>query len=117
MQGIFKSGHEDIQSLWAIDGIRDRDLFICTMSHARFSFLLVCLKFDDKQTRSGRLQTDKLAHVSNIFNEFVQNYKINYSPGEFVTIDEKSVPFRGRREFRMYIPNKPTNLSENTDYG
>lgn len=106
MQGVFKSGHEDIMSMWATDGT-GRDLFRSTMSLARFSFILSCLRFDDHETRDERRKIDKLAAISSIFSQFVENCKANYSPGLFLTVDEMLVPFRGRCGFRMYIPNKP----------
>jgi len=104
--GIFKSGHEDIRSLWASDGT-GRDIFRCTMSLARFSFLLCSLRFDDEQSRRQRVEEDKLAAISDLFTEFIQNSKECYSPGFYLTVDEMLVPFRGRCRFRMYMPNKP----------
>ena len=38
---------------------------------------------------------------------FVGNYKKNYIPSEYVTIDEMLVSFRGHCPFRVYIPSKP----------
>ncbi|UYV75531.1 hypothetical protein LAZ67_13000529 [Cordylochernes scorpioides] len=38
---------------------------------------------------------------------FVYNCKKLYTPGEYNTIDEKLIPFRGRCGFRQYMPNKP----------
>lgn len=106
LQGLFKSNHEDLRSLWATDGT-GRDIFRCAMSLARFSYLLVCLRFDDASTRKDRMKNSKLAAFENIFNKFVEHSKNNYSPGPHCTIDEMLVPFRGRCSFRMYIPNKP----------
>ena len=30
-----------------------------------------------------------------------------YNPGPEVTVDERLVPYRGRRPFKQYIPSKP----------
>lgn len=106
LQSIFKSNHEDIRSMWCTDGT-GRDIFRCTMSLPRFAFLLSCLRFDDETTRKNRVSINKLAPISEIFDLFVANCKENYIPGEYLTIDEMLVPFRGRCGFRMYIPNKP----------
>lgn len=106
LQGAFKSGHEDLESLWATDGT-GRDIFRSTMSLKRFLFLLSCLRFDDYTTRQERLKTDKLAPISKIFQNFVANSCKNYNPCELLTIDEMLVPFKGRCGFRMYIPSKP----------
>lgn len=104
--GLFKSGHEDIRTLWATNGI-GRDIFRCTMSLARFCFLLCCLRFDNEDTRKERVKENKLAAISDVFEEFVQNSKNCYSPGPYTTVDEMLTPFRGRCAFRMYMPNKP----------
>jgi Transposase IS4 len=106
LQGVFKSGHEDLRSLWATDGT-GRDIFRCTMSLARFSFLLSCLRFDDQTTRQERMRTNKLAPILEIFDAFVENSSSNYSPSPYLTVDEMLIPFRGRCGFRMYIPSKP----------
>ncbi|XP_030745484.1 piggyBac transposable element-derived protein 3-like [Sitophilus oryzae] len=106
LQGIFKSGHEDIRSMWATDGT-GRPIFRATMSLARFSFLLSCIRFDDVTTRKERTITNKLAAISEFFDKFVENSKLSYSPGYYLTVDEMLIPFRGRCSFRMFIPSKP----------
>lgn len=106
LQGIFKSNHENLRSLWATDGT-GRDIFHCTMTLARFNFLLSTLRFDDEATRAERRAITKLAPIKDLFEEFVQRSRKNYIPGEFLTVDEMLVAFRGRCGFRMYMPNKP----------
>ena len=59
-----------------------------TVSLNLYRFLLCCLRFDDKATREEREKVDKLAPIRQIFEMFVQNCKKNYTPSEFVTIDE-----------------------------
>lgn len=77
------------------------------MSLARFSFLLVCLRFNGEQTREERRKINKLAPIVELFDEFVENSKKNFISGPNLTINEMLVPFRGRCGFRMYLPNKP----------
>ncbi|XP_045480889.1 piggyBac transposable element-derived protein 3-like [Harmonia axyridis] len=77
------------------------------MSLARFSFLLSCIRFDDDSTREERLKENKLAAISELFSQFVQNSKSCYSPFLHLTIDEMLVPFRGCCGFRMFMPSKP----------
>lgn len=77
------------------------------MSLYRFRFLLQHLRFDDKQNREERQQTDKLAPIRDIFDAFVSNCKKCYSLSEYATVDEKLEAFRGRCGFRQYIPSKP----------
>lgn len=38
---------------------------------------------------------------------FNNNCQSNYSCGEYLTIDEMLIAFRGRCKFRMYLKNKP----------
>ncbi|KRY06554.1 hypothetical protein T01_3156 [Trichinella spiralis] len=33
-----------------------------------------------------------------------------YNPSENVTVDERLYPFKGRCQFRQYMPKKPANL-------
>ncbi|KAB0804247.1 hypothetical protein PPYR_01217 [Photinus pyralis] len=66
------------------------------------------LRFDDLETREARQSIDKLAPIRDLFEEFVENCKGNYSLSHSVTIDEKLEAFRGRCSFRQYIPSKPS---------
>ncbi|XP_008181635.1 piggyBac transposable element-derived protein 4-like [Acyrthosiphon pisum] len=77
------------------------------MSLQRFRFLIRCIRFDDLDTRIERKVTDKFSSFREIFDLFINNCKNNYSIGEFGTIDETLVAFRGRCPFKMYIPSKP----------
>ncbi|XP_054737776.1 piggyBac transposable element-derived protein 4-like [Anastrepha obliqua] len=80
--------------------------YISIMTKARFKFLMSCLRFDDK---SARLQIveDNFAPIRKIWEMFIQKCRENYTPGEYLTIDEQLLAFRGKCSFRMYIPNKP----------
>lgn len=107
LAGAFKSSNEDINSLFATDGT-GRDIFRSVMTAKRFSFLLAALRFDDPTTRNQRIaEGDQLAAISEVFGRFVTNCHSNYSCGEYVTVDEMLVGFRGHCRFRMYIKSKP----------
>lgn len=82
-------------------------IFRCTMSQKRFSFLLLNLRFDDKGTRVQRKSKDKFAAFREIWDAFVIHCKENYTPSEYLTVDETLLGFRGRCAFKMYIPSKP----------
>lgn len=82
-------------------------IFRATMPEARFRFLVNCLRFDDKDTRAHRRETDKLAAFREVFERSINNMKNLYEPSEYTTIDEQLVGFRGRCPFKMYIPSKP----------
>lgn len=104
--GVLKSNHLNTQDMWRSDGT-GVELFRLTMSETRFKFLLRMLRFDDLTTRAERIQCDKLAAIREVFDHFVQKIQSAYSLSEFVTIDEKLEAFRGRCQFRQYIPSKP----------
>ncbi|XP_054713571.1 piggyBac transposable element-derived protein 4-like [Uloborus diversus] len=106
LAGLHKSSHLNVRDLWATDGT-GIEIFRCVMSYNRFLFLMRCLRFDDVHTRDSRKQNNKLAAINEIFEAFDANCKENYTLGEYVTIDEKLEPFRGRCAFRQYMPNKP----------
>lgn len=104
--GIFKSGRENVQSLWSTK-VTGRPIFRTVMSLNRFLFLLSCLCFDDLSTREQRKLDDPLALISEIFHAFIANCQANYSCSEYLTVDEMLVSFRGRCKFRVYIKSKP----------
>lgn len=76
------------------------EIFHITMSLHRFQFIVACLWFDDKNTREIRCETNKLAPIRNIFKHLAKNFQKMFSPGEYMTIDEKIEIFRGRCLFR-----------------
>lgn len=103
---VFHSSHENAEFIFATDGT-GREIFRCVMSKNRFLVLINCLRFDNAETRPARLNDDKLAAISEIFDEFINNCKQNYTLGTNVCIDEMLVGFRGRCGFKIYMPNKP----------
>lgn len=73
----------------------------------RFFFLLQSLRFDDLDTWDERQKSDKLAPDREMYTTFNDNCMKNYSPLEFVTIDEMLYAFRGRCGLIQYMPAKP----------
>lgn len=106
LAGVLKSNRLNLEELWTKNAT-GVELFRLTMSEHRFRFLLIHLRFDNLETREDRRQLDKLAPIREIFDNVVDNFKDAYTPFEFVTIDEKLEAFRGRCNFRQYIPSKP----------
>ena len=70
-------------------------------------FLLCCLRFYTRQSRTPRKVEDKFAAVREIRDPFIKNCQNVYCPCEHITVDEQLLRFRGRCGFIMYIPNKP----------
>ncbi|XP_050300607.1 piggyBac transposable element-derived protein 1-like [Anthonomus grandis grandis] len=93
--------------LWCTDKKYVRPIIPASMSRNRFQLLTAFIRFDDFSTRPQRKINDKLAPIKEIFDLFVQNCIMAYSPGSHVTIDEQLVSFRGRCPFQVYMKSKP----------
>ena len=74
---------------------------------SRFENIRCHIRFDDKQTRVARLEQDKLAAFSFVWELFIENCKTSYDLGGYTTVDEQLVRFRGRCSFTQYMPSKP----------
>lgn len=103
---IKKGNRADVVEHWQSDGT-GLVILRANFSYRRFLFLLRSLRLDDVTDRKDRGKTDKLAAVREFQSDFVKNCQNSYSMGEFVTIDEMLVPFRGRCGFVQYMPQKP----------
>lgn len=103
LAGVYRSKGECVTELW--NETHGRPIFPSTMTLKRFKTINSCLRFDDKETRLR--QRDKLAPIRAIFDKWVQRLKNLYCVGDFVTVDEQLLPFRGRSPFTQYIPSKP----------
>ena len=100
-RGIYGKGH----SLW--NEMYGPKIFRETMPRNTFKSILRFLRFDDKSTRRGRLDTDKFTHIREIFEKFSYNCATKYTPTFSLTIDEKLMPMKNRCPFIVYMPNKP----------
>ena len=105
LSGCQRDSHLSVEEMWAPE--LGSPLYRAAMSQTRFEFLNRCLRFDDPETRMDRRNADKFAPIRNIFDIFNENCRRMYSPGEYLTIDEQLLAFRGRCPFKMYIPSKP----------
>jgi len=65
------------------------------------------LRFDLKRTRYHRLQSDKFALSSEVWQRFTDNCFLCYRPGENLTADEQLCPSKARYRFTQYMANKP----------
>lgn len=105
MSAALKDNHLSTDELFdsSFSGTR----YVAVMSRDRFDFLIRCLRFDDKSIRPSLRHEDPFIPIRKLWELFISQCKLNYTPGEHVTIDEQLLGFRGRCPFRMYIPNKP----------
>lgn len=82
-------------------------LFINTMRRDRFAEILRFIRFDLREERRRRLETDRFALVSQIWNIFIENCRIAYNANTTLTVDEQLLPCKCRCPFIQYISNKP----------
>lgn len=106
LAGSQKGGRKHLDEFFSKDGL-GAEIFPAAMALRRMRFLLRCLRFDNTLTREERKQEDKLAPIRNVIGNFNEKLKIPYSIGQYATLDEMLIGFRGRCSFKVYIPNKP----------
>nr|XP_022907221.1 piggyBac transposable element-derived protein 4-like [Onthophagus taurus] len=106
LAGSQHGGRKHIAEFYSDNGL-GCEIFPAAMAQRRVKFLLRCLRFDDTNTREVRKSQDNLAAVREMMIKFNEQCKVHYSVGEYVTLDEMLLAFRGRCRFKMYIPNKP----------
>lgn len=77
------------------------------MSKSSYSFLMRCLRFDDRSKRDERRKQDRFAPIKKVLDAFIQHCWENYIPSEHVMVYEQLLAFRGRCISKMYKPKKP----------
>ena len=82
------------------------------MARNRFCEILRFLRFDVKSGRSQRLQTDKFALFSEVWNRFISNCIACYKPGPFITVDEQLFPSKARCPFTQFMASKPDKYGQ-----
>ncbi|XP_073494170.1 uncharacterized protein [Phyllobates terribilis] len=104
-RGISGTNRHSISSIWC----NDWGIPFCkaTMFRDRFVEIMRFLRFDEKSTRSERLQTDKFALFSIVWDRFIENCIACYKPGPYITVDEQLFPSKTRCPFTQYMPSKP----------
>lgn len=88
-----------------------RDYFISSvLSRDRFTWLLSNLHVNDNsvQPKKGEANYDKLYKIRPLLSKLTQTLGSALNPGEFQSIDESMIKFKGRSSLRQYMPMKPT---------
>lgn len=100
LYGILKLAHENADSLWTTKGA-GRDIF------KTYNVLLSVFCFEDPDTREARKSgCEKLVAISEVFNSFIENCKINYnsckpwiSPHTYADCFELITPVAGSNRY------------------
>lgn len=105
LSGVLNMNHVTTAELF--DKFSGVSYFRATMPQARFEYLTNCLRFDDRNTRDQRRNSDRLAPIRELFDHIIKRCQDLYTPSEYCTVDEQLLAFRGRCPFKIYIPSKP----------
>ncbi|XP_053323867.1 piggyBac transposable element-derived protein 4-like [Spea bombifrons] len=106
MMGIVKK--PTMRLYWSTDPIISTPAFSQIMPRNRYFELLKCLHFSDNSQCPPREhpQFDRLYKLRPIINYFSSKFPEIYTPDQNVAIDESLVLFKGRLNFKQYIPSK-----------
>ena len=79
------------------------------MSSRRFELILRFLHLNDSQIEPQRGQPgfDKLYKIRSLLELILPAFKDNYTPVQFLSIDESRKAFKGCLSFLQYLPKKP----------
>ncbi|KAF2890601.1 hypothetical protein ILUMI_15572 [Ignelater luminosus] len=72
------------------------DAKVLIMSEVRFNFLLICLRFDQKENRN---RSDRFSPLRTVWKKLIRNCTA-ILPHCYVSIDEQLLEFRGKCPFR-----------------
>ena len=97
LAGVYRSKGEATASLWNEEN--GRPIFRATMSLETFHMISRVIRFDNRDTRAGRREREKLAAIRDVWDKWVEILPLLYNPGPHVTVDEHLVPFRARCPF------------------
>ena len=99
VMGVYRLQHESLQSMWSSDP-SGRAIFPAAFGRNCFEEIVACLRFDNRDTRLQRRQTDKFAPFRCFWNRFIENCCKHYGVTAYVTIEKQLIPFQGRCGFR-----------------
>uniref|UniRef100_S4P9J6 PiggyBac transposable element-derived protein 4 n=2 Tax=Pararge aegeria TaxID=116150 RepID=S4P9J6_9NEOP len=94
-----------ISDYWSTDVLYENNVAKRVMSRNRFELLLRCWHFEDAYY-IGMTGTDRLIKIRRFVEILSKKFGQYKTPGEFLTVDETMVAFRGRIAFMQYIPGK-----------
>lgn len=104
-RGAYEVNNLNLRYLW--NNKWGPSFFSSTMSRREFTEILRYIRFDNRNQRSQRLQTDKFALFSAVWDKFIENSQKCYKPGAYITVDEQLFATKARCRFTQNMPNKP----------
>ena len=108
LRGVMNARNFLLKLLWSKK--YDTDAFRKAVPRNRFMDIMRHIRFDNKSTRSERVQTDKFCLISHVLNRFVENSQKSFVPKSSLTVDKQLFPTKSRCRFTQYMPNKTDKL-------
>ena len=72
------------------------------MTKEKFKHILRFIRFDKRTERSRRLQSNKYALVSNIWDKLIENSQACYQPGQNITVDYLRAIISVKNQMQVY---------------
>ena len=104
-RGYYQWNYRDYTQIW--NPAISHPIFISTMSLKRFKEILQFQSFDDKSTRPGRWQYDKMACIREIFEMWNDNCSAHLIASGVVCVDECLYTCYNRCGMKTFNPLKP----------
>ena len=102
--GVHRQNEENLDDMWKGDAL---PLIRAATFRDRLKMMLRFIRFDNKNIRAERVQTDKATPIQDIWILLKRILEKAYKTYECFSIDEQLFPFRGHTKFTQYIPSKP----------
>ncbi|RWS03168.1 piggyBac transposable element-derived protein 4-like protein, partial [Dinothrombium tinctorium] len=120
--GALNVQKRDSTNHWNLHCVLRQPIFAMAISKNRFDSIRRFIRYENFNTRRQRqvitvpnpnnpdesIQVlDRIVHIRDIFERFVQNCKKAYYPNKCVTVDEQLLGYRGKCKFKVYMASKP----------
>nr|BAF82022.1 piggyBac transposase Uribo2 [Xenopus tropicalis]BAF82023.1 piggyBac transposase Uribo2 [Xenopus tropicalis]BAF82024.1 piggyBac transposase Uribo2 [Xenopus tropicalis]BAF82025.1 piggyBac transposase Uribo2 [Xenopus tropicalis] len=104
--GLIKAN--SLESYWDTTTVLSIPVFSATMSRNRYQLLLRFLHFNNNATAVPPDQPghDRLHKLRPLIDSLSERFAAVYTPCQNICIDESLLLFKGRLQFRQYIPSK-----------
>jgi hypothetical protein len=112
IMGLIKK--PSLESYWSRKSVTRTSFFGTYMVRNRFQNILWNLHVSPSPEVNppyGEEGHDPLYKVREMVDMMERNFKLKYTPGKILSMDESCCPFKGRVRFRQYLPKKPNKFS------
>ena len=95
-----------ISSYWRNDPLLPTPIFNKYMRRDRFRAVLTFLQFANRDDPPDNYNNDRIWKVREVYEKLMSRYQKYFYPFKRLVIDESLVLFKGRLNFKQYIPSK-----------